>query len=363
MRVCTLSGWSGIGVVDIIRGRRAIGFLSTRPAHWPALRTSNIQARFTKLIRTANSLSEKSEMTFTSVIAALLAFSSIEAPPVQRTNILAQTSGNVAYSDQKRQRPRELALGNIAGDDSAMFLEAHILLNAKADHHVAVFGASQEGRTVQECNQKLDAQINSFTSQLRALGIRNEDVVVDYVAQNRIYDYEVSGDTATEKLTGFEVKKNILVPYKERGGLDQLLVAAARSNIFDLIKVDYVVDNVAAVRARLLDEAARTIKEKADRYTRLFGVKFRSPVQVYLEKYDTVFPTEAYDSYTAFETGKVMANYYNQHYKVAEARKNRTFYFNPRDGGEFDLVINPVVTEPIVQFSLYLRVKHLIDRW
>jgi len=45
-----------------------------------------------------------------------------------------------------------------------------------------------------------------------------------------------------------------------------------------------------------------------------------------------------------------------------EARKNETFFFNAQDPGNFDYIINPVVTEPVAQFSLYLQIKYLFDK-
>ena len=297
------------------------------------------------------------------VLTTLLAVGAVPVPAESKTPVLAQVAGNIAYAETKHKREsHDIALGSISPDETAVFVDADVLFNAKADQHVAVFGASHEGRTVQECNQKLDAQINEFTTQLKTLGIKSEDLVVDFIAQNRIYDYEVAGDLANEKLTGFEVKKNISVPYKERDWLEKLLIAAAKSNIFDLIKVDYVVNDVTAIREKLLEEGARIVKEKAERYGKLFGIKFRSQVQVYAAKYETVFPTESYDSYTAFETGKVTENNFNPRFKIREARKTKTFFFNARDAGDFDYVINPVVTEPVVQFSLHLKVKHSVDR-
>ena len=39
----------------------------------------------------------------------------------------------------------------------------------------------------------------------------------------------------------------------------------------------------------------------------------------------------------------------------------RTFYFNPLNADGFDRVIAPVVVEPAVQFTLYLRLKYEIE--
>lgn len=276
----------------------------------------------------------------------------------------AQTSGNITYSTQGNNRkPREAPSGNISVDEKGIFVEANILMNVKADEYVAVFGVVQEGRTIQEGKSKLDAQLNDFTGELKKLSIKSDDIEVDFIAQNRIYDYEVTGDTAREKLTGFEIKKNVIIHYKEKTKLEELLLAAAKASIFDLIKVDYVVSNVGGIREKLLEEGARIVREKAARYGKLFGLKFRSQIQIYTEKYGAHYPTELYDSYTAFESGNVRPNYYNnQRYQVVEARKSKNSFFNAQDGGDFDYVINPVVIEPVVQFTLYLRVRHEIDR-
>jgi hypothetical protein len=47
---------------------------------------------------------------------------------------------------------------------------------------------------------------------------------------------------------------------------------------------------------------------------------------------------------------------------VQRARKSRTFFFNPLNADGFDAVINPIVIEPVVQFTLYLRVKYEVEQ-
>ncbi len=51
-----------------------------------------------------------------------------------------------------------------------------------------------------------------------------------------------------------------------------------------------------------------------------------------------------------------------QTHTTQSARKSRTFFFNSLDAGGFDQVINPVVVEPVVQFTLYLKVKYEIEQ-
>lgn len=55
------------------------------------------------------------------------------------------------------------------------------------------------------------------------------------------------------------------------------------------------------------------------------------------------------------------SNAIRQRYAVQQARKSRTFYYNGLDADGFDEVINPVITEPTVQFTLYLKVKYEVE--
>lgn len=183
--------------------------------------------------------------------------------------------------------------------------------------------------------------------------MKHADIFVDFISQNRVYDFTLADNVAKEKLTGFEVKKNIIVRYHDPALLEKMLAAAAKSGIFDLVKVDYMVGDIAAARARLLEEASKVIKQKETSYKRLFGVKMR-PASVYQEKYNAFYPSDMYRSYTAYESGS--AESYNQ--RVLRQRKASTFYYNPLDPSGFDAVINPAGVEPAVQLTLYLKIKY-----
>ncbi|HYY98819.1 MAG TPA: SIMPL domain-containing protein [Pyrinomonadaceae bacterium] len=286
---------------------------------------------------------------------------------------LAQASGNVGYSQSGQGRARAEAMErgkrSIQKDDqpptaTAMFVDASVLMNVKADQFVAVFGLLQECATVAECNQKMDATVAGFKTGLKGLGISDADVYVDFASQNKIYGYEFAGNVAREKLVGFELKKNVAIHYRDRDMLDRLTVLASQSQIYDLIKVDYVVSDTAAVQSRLMDEAAKVIEQKTARYQRLLGIRLRPPAQVYAERPSIYYPTEMYDSYAAYEAEDVEQDEdtLKQRYTVKNARKSRTFYFNPLDPDGFDTVVNPVVIEPVVQFTLYLKVKYEVEQ-
>ena len=269
--------------------------------------------------------------------------------------VQAQESGNRNYNAQRRKPSANSGvLVGTSNNKEVYFVEANVMTNMKADAYVAVFGLSQEGTNAAESNAKTNVLIAGFNRDLDGLGVKRTDVFVDFITQNKVYDYTTSGNVTTEKFTGFETKKNVAVRYGDRDILEKIISAAAKNSIFDLIKVDYVVSDVKSVNARLYEEAVRIVKQKEAAYANSFGIKL-SPSNLANEKYDAFYPGELYASYQAFEAGSTYGDYEK---RVIEKRKTKTFYYEPLDASDFDSVINQIGIEPMVQFTLYLRMQY-----
>ena len=281
----------------------------------------------------------------------------------------AQISGNVGYGQSSAKARAEQAQRNLRilteqdrpPSNTSMFVDAAVLMNVKADEYVAVFAIAEQGATAQASHDKMDASVRAFKDALKALRIQDTDIYVDYIAQPKVYGFDLVGDVAREKLAGFELKKNVSVHFTKRDQIDDLVLAAAKAQIHDLVKVDYVVKNINAVNDSLMSEAAAVIKQKTARNERLLGIKLQPPAQVYAERPAIYYPTDLYDSYIAAES-EAISRPALQRYTVEQARRQRTFYFNPLDGNGFDKVINPVILEPVVQFTVYLKVKYEVVR-
>jgi uncharacterized protein YggE len=282
---------------------------------------------------------------------------------------IAQVGGNVGYgqvggrarADQNERAKRHLTREEMPPTDTTMFVDASVLMNVKADEFVATFGVAEEAETVESCQEKMDATIATFTEAIRPLGVGPGALFVDFAAQTKVYGYKVEGTLAREHLTGFELKKTVAVRYRDKALIDRLVVAASRAKVYDLIKVDYVVTDLAPIQERLAEAAAAVVKAKTARHERLLGIKLRAVPQVYAERSSAYFPTEMYDSYTAGESEAVSGGPDRSRTTVQSLRKSRTFYYNPLNADGFDRVIDPVVLEPVVQFTLYLKLKYEIE--
>jgi uncharacterized protein YggE len=241
-------------------------------------------------------------------------------------------------------------------DANSTFVDASVLLNRRADEYVAVFGISQEGKDIKDARSKIDSIVEAFVRSLASLGVLPADVYVDFVSQNRVYGFQVEADTAREEIVGFEVKKNIAIHYKSAKLIDRLTDVASEAGIFDLIKVNYLVKDVKSIQKQLMVEAGKVVKEKIANRASALGIKAGPVGQIYTEDYASYYPTEMYSTYVAAESQEVIG--YRPNLVTIMARKSNTAYFDPLGQQTFDTVINPVVTEPVVQFTLYLRVRY-----
>lgn len=272
--------------------------------------------------------------------------------------VFGQESGNRIYGNngyyQQRRQP-QTNTGTLGGHDYGYAIEASVLTNLKPDAFVAVFGINEEATASADSNEKISAKIAEFIEKIKPLGVIRSDIFIDFITQNRVYDFTVSGGQATENLTGFETKKTVAVRYKSRELFEPIVRAAANARIFDLIKVDYIVSDFETVRARLFEEAVKIIKSKEARYVKSLGVSL-TPIGLSTEKYDVSHPSEAYQRYQAFETGDAYAYSSTNSSKVVQ-RKGFTFFYDPFEASRFDAVLVRLGIEPAVQFSLYLRLQ------
>lgn len=273
----------------------------------------------------------------------------------------AQESGNRIYGNQgysQNKRTPTVSNGTLMTNGNGNFqIEANVLINLKPDSFVAVFGVAQEAKTADESNNKVNAQIDDFLKSSSGLGISKNDIYVDFITQNKIYDFAINGDVAEQFLVGFETKKTIAVKYKTRDSFEKILTAATKAQIFDLIKVDYIVSDFDSVREKLFNEAVKIIKQKEAKYKNAFDMTMKS-IGPAIEKYDAFYPAERYVKYQAFESGAVKTTDYRNARTTITLRKSSTFFYEPLDGNNFDKAINSIGIEPTVQFTLYLQVKY-----
>ncbi|BDS13930.1 SIMPL domain-containing protein [Aureispira anguillae] len=272
---------------------------------------------------------------------------------------IAQIAGNAIYTNPNSHKITKSNGTNIQNNKTFLISSA-VVYHAKADRYVAVFGVVQEGKTIKNCSDSITQRIRNFSNSVQRLGIPKSAIILDAITQNRVYEYELdeTKNIAQERLKGFEIKKNIILSFTNRTLLDQIMVLASQEGIYDLIKVDYIIDDTEKIYAQLYDEALKIIEQKKERYLKLTDHKYLGQPQIVLFEKDQIAPVQAYKTYTAHESNTItLPNHRNSNFKKISAHRISTHYFEAAPSINFDKIIQEHHLIPCVQFSIRLQLR------
>jgi uncharacterized protein YggE len=298
----------------------------------------------------------------TLIIAAVsVCIAAVTVISLTNSKVHAQASGNVNYNYQQTQ-PSSVNLSVNVPHESSIVLDAEVMMNVKASSYVAIFSATQGGKTVASADSMMNARLKKFMRSLEKNGIKGSDVHIDFISLVPGFEVEAKkfSNTANEVPAGFQMKKNIHVIIKEHEQLDLVITSAAESEIYDLVKVDYNVKDIRKIYDSLRVAASRIIDQKKKIYDQM-GLS--AEVVNLSEGYNCAYPTERYSQFTAFHSGTsryaVVAQ--NPNVEIKSADKASSVYYNRIAYNQFDEVINADAVEPMVQFYYTLKVRYNIQ--
>lgn len=283
-------------------------------------------------------------------------------------NTWSQVGGNQVYRQHHSYGSpvlqKSFHRSTMRSTDSTLILNARILLNQRADRFEVTVGVQQEGETIAECNQKMNDRIKALIEDLNRLGIKKEEVYVDFIAQTRIYDHEVGKTQSTQVLAGFELKKNVIFILKDNRKMDQVSVLCAKQEIYDIVKVEYIHDHMDEAYTKLYEEAISFIKMKKDLFLKVSEVKLKGNSRVSFDNFFSLYPKNQYVNYEAFESSDInlYSNRYSSDFIQKEARKHKTFYYDGTDVSTFDKVIQAADPEVGIQYVLEVEMIFELEK-
>lgn len=273
-------------------------------------------------------------------------------------NYLTQRPTQVTNANvQFRAVPRAAAFTNQA---NVVEINVSALSNQTASSHVAIFSVFQAGKTVRQVNEGMDERLAMVRAGLAKAGISKEDILVDLVNFLPTYAFEsekkiFSKKTLTEVPTGFNLQKNLHVRYRDPELINDILSVVAEAEIYDIIKVDYAIDDPQAVYEELRAETFAYLDKVVSQYSE-FDVALDTAARQVAESAWVVYPGDRYESYTAHSSQKLSAKEQAEAV-VTKADKPTLRFYNAIPTNDYDLVINPGVFEPAAQFSYSLKVR------
>jgi uncharacterized protein YggE len=293
------------------------------------------------------------------------------------STLFAQGGGNVIYEQNNRyiqnksynadaeqmwdyRGDNQINERLISTSDKEMIFTVNALMNIKADAYLAIFNITQTGQTAKEVDLLVNTKIEGFKKELAANNITDVEIFADMISLVPVYEFEMAkklfSKTYTEVPQGFEMQKNIHVRFKNEALLDKIITSAASNEIYDFIKLEYFVDNNAQKYIELRDAAVKSMKLKIENFKQL-GINLDTVYHIISEKSSVVYPIDRYESYQAY-TGTSLEAMKNK--EVISVRKPKTMFYNKLPYHKFDIILNPSLLEPSVQFTYSLTLKYVV---
>lgn len=283
------------------------------------------------------------------ILLALVFLSTVlQARPQAMGNLMYETNSRIFFQ-QAEQPVKASVQGNV------LVLEVNAMMNMRADSYLAIFNATQLGQSAEEADSLMNERVNGLMRRVKDLGLQEKDVFTDMLSFVPVYELE-----GTRKLfsiryqeipAGFEVQKNIHIRFNDARMLDKLVTAAAKEEVYDLVKVDFFVAQQSAAYDTLRIFATKLLQQKLANFEKL-GLKVAESHRTAAEKNGAYFPLDRYTSYQSRSQSSLNSRRKGQ--AVNDVRRSNTLFYNKVPYGNFDIVLHAEITEPPVQYTYNL---------
>lgn len=278
----------------------------------------------------------------------------------QKTNSYSKSAGD----NGKPAKYNNTSTFNYYKKDNEIVLDVHALMNVKASSFLAVFNLTQVGETAAKTDELINLRINNFLIALKELGINDKDIYIDMIYLVPTFEFEVqkklfSKTTYNEVPTGFEMQKNIHLRFNDINKVDDIVTLAAKNEIYDMVKIDFFVNDTEKIYDSLRNESVENIKKKLSSLKEI-NLNLNDKYQIVNESSYAIYPETQYSDYDAFVNQSLEA--VKKETGVSTIRKPKTVAYDQISYNKYDIVINPEILEPVVQFVYILQVKYTLEK-
>ncbi|HOZ31204.1 MAG TPA: hypothetical protein PLL66_09825 [Bacteroidales bacterium] len=250
-----------------------------------------------------------------------------------------------------------------SANDTVIYIDVKALMNVKADSYIMILGLSQISDNLETCFDLIDQRIASFMTDA---GLSGDDVYIDFISQTPIFTREKEKKIFSKKYVevpkGYEIKKNIHIRYTNRSDADKFLKTAAKNEIYDIIRVDYIVKDHKAIYNTLRTECINLLNQYITDFTKL-GYTFEADYKSLEETNSCTYPISCYASFSSY----MPTNYEPligtaTDVTLVNPNEKINIFYNKLPYNNYDIILNPDMVEPAVQFSQYIKLKIVLKK-
>lgn len=268
-----------------------------------------------------------------------------------------QNSGNANY-EHSYQSNRINAIQTTTSNGDEMIISIKGIYNEKASSQIATFSVLQLGKSAKEATELMSERIRNATRELKIID-QNTSILIDMISFVPTYGYNVdrrvfNPKTYNETPTGFELRKNIIVKYKNSNELDGIVATFSKYEIYDLVKVDYITTNYELIRGQMQKKALEQLKGHLMSYSQMMNTDLSKKEKTLQEGFNVSYPMENYRNYQAYARASINPDPKGE---INNITKKTTQYYNAAMVKEHQFIFNADIIDPSIQLFYELTVK------
>ncbi|MGC4041710.1 MAG: SIMPL domain-containing protein [Flavobacterium sp.] len=271
-----------------------------------------------------------------------------------------EKSGNGNYGNNQYTINRVNTFQTTTSSQDEMVITIKGIYNERATAQLATFSILQLGKTAEEATSLADERIGNVIKELNGFN-KEIEVATDMISFVPTYDYAVekkifNPKTYNEQPSGFELRKNIIIKFRNNNDFDRIVSICGKNEIYDLAKVDYVTTNFDNIRFQMQKKAMEQFKEYMANYSLIMNTDLNKKEKIIQEGFNVTYPMESYKSYQAYSQAD--ANF-DPKGVVHNIKKNTTEYYNAAMVKDHNFIFNADITEPTIQafYDITIRIK------
>ncbi len=257
----------------------------------------------------------------------------------QKSNVQMNTFGKINNNENS-------GIVADAGSNSVT-ITTTVIYNAIPDGYHITYTKSFISKTVEEVEKQMNVETDKLVADVKKAGIINENALVDIIALDPIFDFNLS-DTISQKPLGYKITENITFNIKKIAQVRELAKKCLEHNIYDMVSVDAFLNNSTPVYDSLSVKALEFLNKKKKLCTDI-GWVFGDGKPSFTKQSEVFYPSDRY--LKAYINNQSMyKNHLAENSSITYSRVVNTdkhFNLNLKDA---DFVFNAKEANPVIQF-------------
>ena len=239
---------------------------------------------------------------------------------------------------------------------NSVHISTTIIYNALPDGYHITYTKSFINKSVDEVQKTMHDETEKLVADVKKSGISNENAMVDIIALEPIFDFNLSDSIASTPI-GYKITENITFNVKKISQVRELAKKCLEYKLYDMVSAEAYLNNSAPIYDSLSMKAVEFINKKKKLCTDL-GWIFDDGKPSFSKNTEVLYPSDRYlKSY--INSQGIYKHHLAENSNITYGRTvNADKYFN-LNLKDADFVFNAKETNPVIQFHYQINYGYI----